>query len=330
MDNFKYVEVPMGFYVPEERLKFGVDITWPIHLEPQVPTMNKKLVINVAPTGALISQAQNPTQPYTPEEIAKEAIAAYKEGASMFHIHCRRDGEHAVDAEIYKETLDLVFAEAPDMITNLCVISASNTEGPEKRMKPIVEPLLKYGKKYARIAIVNVQSFSMGQTPPFVATPVGIMEETAYLESVGVKPFLASPEIKGVDVIKECLIGTGIAKKPYYMALGCGVHGTVPTIPTEDGFINMMQVVKRFPKEDVVWESCPGGRNWLPMAVFSIMLGCDIIRVGKEDAIYKYPHKDDMITSCADVVNTIATIAKSLGREIATPAEAKEILGLQD
>ena len=76
-------------------------------------------------------------------------------------------------------------------------------------------------------------------------------------------------------------------------------------------------------------EAAMGHRNWLPMLTFAIMLGADIVRVGKEDAIYKYPHKDDLITSNADVVETIATIARALGREIATPEEAREILGLK-
>jgi uncharacterized protein (DUF849 family) len=72
-----------------------------------------------------------------------------------------------------------------------------------------------------------------------------------------------------------------------------------------------------------------GGRNWLPMTVLAIMLGTQIVRVGIEDCYWVYPHKDDVIRSNADVVRKIATIAKELGREIATADEAREILGIK-
>ena len=51
MDNFKYVEVPMGFFAPNEPQRRGIDTILPLHLEKPVTTMNKKLIINVAPTG---------------------------------------------------------------------------------------------------------------------------------------------------------------------------------------------------------------------------------------------------------------------------------------
>jgi 3-keto-5-aminohexanoate cleavage enzyme len=60
----------------------------------------------------------------------------------------------------------------------------------------------------------------------------------------------------------------------------------------------------------------------------AILLGFDSIRIGMEDAVYMYPHRDDKIMRCADVVRAVATIARSLGREIATPAEARAIMGL--
>ena len=72
-----------------------------------------------------------------------------------------------------------------------------------------------------------------------------------------------------------------------------------------------------------------GGRNWLPLTVQAIMLGADIIRVGIEDCYWTYPHKDEVIPSNAEVVRKIATIAKELGREIATADEAPKILSIK-
>jgi len=63
---------------------YGVDVTFPVHLEKKLPTMDKKLIINAAPVGALISASQNPSMPFNVEEIARDAIASYKEGAAIF------------------------------------------------------------------------------------------------------------------------------------------------------------------------------------------------------------------------------------------------------
>jgi 3-keto-5-aminohexanoate cleavage enzyme len=73
---------------------------------------------------------------------------------------------------------------------------------------------------------------------------------------------------------------------------------------------------------------CAGGRNWLPFTVLAIMLGFDLVRVGMEDSVYVYPHKDRKLQTTAEAVELVATIAGALGREIATPDEAREILGI--
>ena len=72
-----------------------------------------------------------------------------------------------------------------------------------------------------------------------------------------------------------------------------------------------------------------GGRNWLPMTVLGIMLGVDLVRIGIEDQFWTFPHRDDIIKSPAESVERVAQIARALGRDIATPAEAREILGIK-
>ncbi len=69
-----------------------------------------------------------------------------------------------------------------------------------------------------------------------------------------------------------------------------------------------------------------GGRQWLPLTTEAILLGVDCVRIGMEDCIWMYPHKDVKIKSCAEVINKVANIARELGREIASPSEAAKIL----
>ena len=320
------VEIPIGV-VAAAIPNYGIDITWPVHLEPKIPTMNKKLIINVAPTGALVTRGQNPTQPYTREEIAQEVIESYREGAAMFHVHCRDEGRFCIQPEEYKGTMDLVFAEAPDIVTNLCTVTSFTHEGREHRMKPLVAPLLEFGKRYAETAVINPVSMAIGQMV-LVATPGGIQEETEYLEGLGVKPELVGYHLPAMETIQHYLIDSGIAKKPYFFAIPGGVHNSTPLTPDPEGYVNLVQMVRSLPP-DSVWEAGFGGHNWLPLTVMAIMLGADVIRVGKEDTVHVYPHKDEVIDSCAAMVRKVATIAKELGRDIATPDEARKILGIQ-
>jgi uncharacterized protein (DUF849 family) len=87
-------------------------------------------------------------------------------------------------------------------------------------------------------------------------------------------------------------------------------------------------MIKMMPEDSIISLSA-GGRNWLAMSTFAILLGVDTIRVGMEDHVHMYPHKTEKIRRSADEVRKIATIARELGREIATPAEARTRMGIR-
>ena len=89
----------------------------PIHLDPPVMTMAKKLLINVAPTGFFTKRSQNPNQPYTAEESATHVIESYKAGASMWHVHIRdSEGVPTNDTKEILRSLDLVLDQCPDIL----------------------------------------------------------------------------------------------------------------------------------------------------------------------------------------------------------------------
>lgn len=127
------------------------------------------------------------------------------------------------------------------------------------------------------------------------------------------------------------LIDTGLSRmKPYVLNLHMGKHDSY-TIHNDPWaalqLITSFHMVKDTIPDSVIGVYA-GGRNWLPISVLAIMLGADIVRVGAEDTYWTYPHRDDVIQRNAEVVRKVATIAKELGREIATPAQAREILGI--
>ena len=89
-----------------------------------------------------------------------------------------------------------------------------------------------------------------------------------------------------------------------------------------------LQTWLRYLPKECDWILETAGRNWLPTLVEGILNGGGHIRAGMEDSIYMYPHKDDLIKNSVEVVTKVRRIAEELGREIATPNEARKILRL--
>jgi 3-keto-5-aminohexanoate cleavage enzyme len=74
---------------------------------------------------------------------------------------------------------------------------------------------------------------------------------------------------------------------------------------------------------------CAGGRNWFPIAVMAILAGAEYVQVGIENAIYEYPHRDTVIERNLTCVEKVVSFCQALGREVATPSHARELLGLE-
>ncbi len=311
---------------------------WPIHLERKNPTMDRKLAIIVCPTGALITRDQNPHQPYTPEEVAKSAIEAYDQGASVVHLHVRNEyGFPDYQTEPLKRSLDLIFDKCPDIVAGPSISASPGPGGwlyEVETIKPFVEGLLQYGKRYMETTVVTPISYvshrasATGQIYIRRATPENLVRETNYLQEKGIKPEYMGHDVVAVEQVKNWVIDNNIAKKPYFITMAPGMHHSAPTQPDPWGLLYLINMRYALPEGTLVGTSI-GGRNWLPLATLALILGTDFIRVGMEDTMWLYPHKDELLKSNAEAVRKIASLAKELGREIATPDEARHMLGLK-
>jgi 3-keto-5-aminohexanoate cleavage enzyme len=103
--------------------------------------------------------------------------------------------------------------------------------------------------------------------------------------------------------------------------LSLGLHG-------DPSRRDILQTWLRYLPEKCDWLAETAGRNWLPVTVEAIMNGGHA-RAGMEDSVFMYPHRDDLIKSSAEAVSKVRKISEELGREIATPKEAREIMGLE-
>jgi 3-keto-5-aminohexanoate cleavage enzyme len=325
-------------------MKQIVKSNWPIELEPKNSTMNKKLCITVCPQGAVMTRDQNPNQPYTPKEVANQAIAAYKEGASIFHFHARsREGWVLDDIDSYIETIEIVLNECPDMImcpsisirpkmTDVGLYELATTQ-------PLIDALLKRGRRYIETTVVVPCSYisprplKPGENAPLSAmTREKLRSEIEFLQKKGIKPEFIGHSFEAIENVINYVIKPGVLKKPYFISLGPAMHSpSASMIFGNDpwGYLYLITMKSSLPSNSVMGLSA-GGHNWLTLTTMGIMLGLDVVRVGMEDTMWLYPHKDDIIKSSAQVTKKIANIAKELGREIATPSEAREILGLKE
>jgi 3-keto-5-aminohexanoate cleavage enzyme len=296
--------------------------------EPKLMEMDRKFIINIAPTGAIISSEHNPNVPGEPEAIAEQTIEAAKAGAAEFHGHVRIANVRTHIVDEYWRCYDAVAKEAPDLIYSFPAV-ADPLIMDRGQNKPVVEPLLKRdGLKYCECALLSPVTYNVGQAF-FPMTEAAAIDQVEWLQSVGVKPELQVRNVDHMNRFQRFFINSGVLKKPYMLNVCAGTHDAAPSGPNPDGFLYEIMLWQRFPKKDTVIGICAGQRNWLPCTILAIMLGADACRIGMEEPIYMYPHKDELIKRNVDVVKKVVNITRELGREIATPDEARVILGLK-
>ncbi len=298
-----------------------------VHLEPRDLTLDRKLIISVAPTGGFLQKEHNPNQPMTADEIVKAVIDAYAEGAAVWHVHARKaNGQPSRDPAVIQEIEDRVLDKCPDILFSSNVRADMSKYGVEA-IRPIVDGLVergaRAGRKYMHTAVL----------PPYNRpTPVNkaiLTDVVKYLQERQVRPEFQIHNYESIYHVQDWLIKPGTVKKPYLNNICMGFHGHDYSSPTATpwGVFYLITFLNQLP-EGSVTGLIVGGRNWLPMITTAITQGVDTVRVGTEDTVWLYPHKDEKISSCAQVVRKVAAIARELGREIATPAEAKKIMGV--
>lgn len=269
----------------------------------------EKLIITAALTGAEVTREQQPHLPLTAEEIGEAAYACYQAGASIVHVHARdAEGNPTQDKEAY--------AAIKEAIESKCnIIFQPSTGGavwhsPEERLQPVeLKP---------EMATLSCGTCNFG--PDVFMNSEGYIEKFATrMKELGVKPEIEIFERGMIENAKK-LVKKGLVDAPLHFDLVLGVPGACPGTPED-----LMYMVSLLP-EGSTWTVAGIGRSELPLAVMAIVLGGHV-RVGFEDNVYY--SKGRLATSNAELVERIVRIAKEIGREVATPDEARAILKLK-
>lgn len=269
----------------------------------------EKLIITAALTGAEVTRAQQPNLPLTPDEIAQDAFECYEAGASIVHIHARdAAGEPTQDMAVYKEIKEKIEAKCN-------IIFQPSTGGavwhtPEQRLQPVdLAP---------EMATLSCGTCNFGPDV-FMNSEEYIEKFAEKMQVEGVKPEVEVFERGMIENAKR-LVKKGLLKSPVHVDFVLGVPGACPGTPED-----LMYMVSCLP-EGWTWTVAGIGRSELPLAVMAIVLGGHV-RVGFEDNVYY--GKGELAKSNAQLVERIVRIAKEMGREVATPDEARAILGLK-
>ena len=267
-----------------------------------------KLIITVAPTGNVPTREMTPHLPQTPQEIAETAIRCREAGASLIHVHARdAESKPTLDAEIFERTHQLI-SERTDLIVQISTGGRAGTD-PGARAAAV---------RRIRPEMASLTTGSMNFPDRIYANPFSLIEFLATaMKEAGTKPEM---EIFEPGMIPNALglIQKGLALPPLHFDFVLGSRGSLPATPK-----NLLFLSESIPA-DATWTVAAVGRHQLPMAALAIVMGGHV-RVGLEDNIY---YRRGELATNEQLVARVARIAAELGRPVAAPDEAREILGL--
>ena len=291
---------------------------------------NGKVIVTVAPTGGMASKQANPNLPTQPEEIAESVYRSFKEGAAIAALHARRPDDQATcNADIYRRINGLIRGRGCDIVLNNSTGGGSSGDmllpRPDGMFENNFEERLKGLDAGAEMATLDgftaVDVF--GEREILVITTPSRCEAMAKrFQERGIKPEweVFNPAHIVQDVTR--LIRKGYDKPPYYINMVLGTDRNFQGgMPYSDDLLTAM--VKLLPPQSI-WCLSAIGPAQLPGTTRAMMMGGHV-RVGLEDN--NYYNKGVLATNEMLVARTVR-IAKELTLEIASPAEARETLGL--
>ncbi len=270
-----------------------------------------KLIITAAICGAEVTKEQNPAVPYTVEEIVREAKSAVDAGAAIVHVHVREDdGTPTQNKERFKVCMDAIKEACPDVIL---IPSTGGAVGmtAEERLQPT--------ELFPEMATLDCGTCNFGDDV-FENTMPMMREFGKRMIENNIKPEYECFEMGHLDTILAMAKKGQVPGAPMQFNFVLGVPGCTPATVQ-----NLCWLVNAIPAGST-WTATGIGRHAFTLAAAAIAMGGNV-RVGFEDNLYL--EKGVLAKSNGELVAKVARIAKEMGREIATPAEAREILGLK-
>jgi 3-keto-5-aminohexanoate cleavage enzyme len=267
-----------------------------------------KLIITVALTGNVPTRDMNKNLPVTADEIAEDVRRCANAGASVFHVHARDKNEKpTLDADVYRKSVMRIKAIVPKAIIQLSTGARAGKDWDARAMPVRLMPEMASFTTGSN----NLPGIVYENSPQFIEYLAHVFKET------GVKPEI---EVFEPGMINNAVFlkNKDLLKTPLHFNFVLGAPGSMPA-----SLKNLLFLSESIPNGST-WSVSGIGRNEIPMATAAILMGGHV-RVGLEDNLFM---PDGSQASNQLLVEKVVTIARELGREIATPDEARAILSL--
>lgn len=286
----------------------------------------EKLIVTVAPTSNFHGKDANPALPFSPQEVADAVLECWNEGASIVHIHGRDEkGLPTNDPAFFQETDNLIRDKNCNIIIQHSMAPANPVllglkEGDVNdgmRTTTTTPP-----PEMASLEVAPSNIIANGKVYNMLWDRLWAEGAAKYLRKKGIKPEVEIYNNSDMDDL-DYLIEQGILDKPYYVSFVLGMH-RVNNQASRYSPKHLMHLVDLLP-QDSIFSAIGIGPAEFHATTLSILLGGNV-RVGFEDNIYV--EKGRLAKSNAEIVGKIVRIARELGREIASPAETRNMLGI--
>lgn len=269
-----------------------------------------KVIIASCICGAEVTKENNPAVPYTVEEIVREAKSAYDAGAAVIHLHVREDdGTPTQSHERFQVCVDAILKECPDVIIQPSTGGAVGMTDLERLDSTNITPTPEF-------VTLDCGTCNFGGDEIFVNTDTTIFNFAKIMQEKGMKPELECFDKGMIDIAMKAY-KKGLLNDPLHFdfVLGVQMAATVR---------DLSFCVDSLPP-GATWTGCAIGKDAFKIAAASIAMGGHV-RIGFEDTLYL--EKGVLAKSNGELVAKAVQIAKLLGREPATPDEAREILSI--
>jgi 3,5-dioxohexanoate:acetyl-CoA acetone transferase len=300
----------------------------------------QKVIITCAVTGSIHTPTMTPHLPITPSEIAEAAIGAAEAGAAIIHLHARdpKTGRPTPDPAVFMQFLPRI-KQASDAVVNITTGGGHGMSLEERLAAPL--------RARPEMTSLNMGSMNFGLFPMLARYQDFKFEwERQHLEAS--RDFIFRNTYKDIErIIQELAEGCGtrfefecydvghlynlahfldrgLLKPPLFVQTIFGILGGIGADP--ENLVHMRRIADKLFGGDYHWSILAAGRHQMPLCTMGATMGANV-RVGLEDSIYV--GRGQLAKSNAEQVTRIRTILEALSLEVATPAEARQMLALK-
>jgi uncharacterized protein (DUF849 family) len=287
-----------------------------------------RTIITCAVTGGITSPKQHPGLPVTPEQITAACLEAAGAGAAICHIHVRdiATGQQSMDLALYREVVERIRASGVDLVINL-------TTGPGQRFIPSANDpkmpapgttLMPPDPRVAHVLALRPEICSLdfntmyAGTSVVINTPESVTRMAELICGAGTKPELEVFDSGDIHLARK-LIADGVIESPALFQIVTGIRYGFDSTP------ETLLYARNLLPRDCHWAGFGIGRWEFPMLAQAVLLGGHV-RVGMEDNIYI--ERGVLTPGNGALVERAVRIVRLLGGDVASPSEAREVLGL--